>query len=147
MMSRRPKRFYVFGGFRIDIQERVLLYEARVVPLTPKAFETLLVLVENNGHTLSKEELMERVWPDAFVEENNLAQHVSAIRKALFLEGSNQKFIETVPKRGYRFTAQVRETVETGADGVRAEFNGQRLKKGRSFSRELVIIGRAIDFK
>jgi len=112
MMSRQIKRFYVFGVFRIDVTERVLFGEKDVVSLTPKAFDTLLVLVENSGHVLGKEELMEKVWPDSFVEENNLAQNISALRKALDEEGGGQKYIETVPKRGYRFVADVRENRE-----------------------------------
>jgi DNA-binding winged helix-turn-helix (wHTH) protein/pimeloyl-ACP methyl ester carboxylesterase len=111
-MSRQTTRFYGFGVFRIDVTERVLFGEKGVVSLTPKAFDTLLVLVENSGHVLSKEELMEKVWPDSFVEENNLAQNISALRKALDEEGSGQKYIETVPKRGYRFVADVRESRE-----------------------------------
>ena len=111
-MSRQTKRFYVFGVFRIDVTERVLFGEKGVVSLTPKVFDTLLVLVENSGHVLSKEELMEKVWPDSFVEENNLAQNISVLRKALGEEGSGQKCIETVPKRGYRFTADVTEKWE-----------------------------------
>ncbi|HEV7374515.1 MAG TPA: alpha/beta fold hydrolase [Pyrinomonadaceae bacterium] len=113
MMSRQTKRFYVFGVFRIDVAERVLLGEKGVVSLTPKAFDTLLVLVENSGHMLSKDELMEKVWPDSFVEENNLAQNISALRKALDEEDSGQKYIKTVPKRGYRFVADVRESRES----------------------------------
>src|SRR4051812_14935818 len=112
MMNRQPKRFYVFGLFRIDVAERTLLSPQGVVLLTPKAFDTLLVLVENNRHVLSKEELMQKVWPDSYVEENNLAQNISVLRKAL---GEEQKFIETVPKRGYRFVADVREDLEDGA--------------------------------
>lgn len=113
MMSKQTKRFYVFGVFRIDVAERVLFGEKGVVSLTPKAFDTLLVLVENSGHVLSKEALMEKVWPDSFVEENNLAQNISALRKALDEEGVRpQKYVETVPKRGYRFIADVREKWE-----------------------------------
>ncbi|HEX8890499.1 MAG TPA: alpha/beta fold hydrolase [Pyrinomonadaceae bacterium] len=112
-MKGRIKRFYVFGLFRIDVTERVLLGPQGAVLLTPKAFETLLVLVENNGHVLSKEELMTKVWPDSFVEENNLAQNISVLRKAL---GEGQKFIETVPKRGYRFAADVKEAFEDDAE-------------------------------
>jgi pimeloyl-ACP methyl ester carboxylesterase/DNA-binding winged helix-turn-helix (wHTH) protein/class 3 adenylate cyclase len=82
------------------------------VPLTPKAFDTLLVLVENNGHVLSKEELIQKVWPDSFVEENNLAQNISILRKALGEAPAGLKFIETVSKRGYRFVADVREVSE-----------------------------------
>jgi pimeloyl-ACP methyl ester carboxylesterase/DNA-binding winged helix-turn-helix (wHTH) protein len=111
-MSRQTKRFYVFGVFRVDVAERILFGEKGIVSLTPKVFDTLLVLVENSGHVLSKEELMEKVWPDSFVEENNLAQNISALRKALDEEGSGQKVIETVPKRGYRFVADVREDWE-----------------------------------
>ncbi|MEK6283310.1 MAG: alpha/beta fold hydrolase [Acidobacteriota bacterium] len=107
MRKGQAKRFYVFGVFRIDANERVLLNEKGSVPLTPKAFDLLLFLVENSGHILDKEELMKEVWPDSFVEENNLAQNISTLRKVL---GGGAKFIETVPKRGYRFAADVSET-------------------------------------
>src|SRR6201991_3913970 len=112
MTSRQARRFYAFDGFRLDAGERVLLGERGVVPLTPKAFDTLLVLVENSGHVIGKEELMRRVWPDSFVEENNLAQNISMLRKALGEDGGGQKYIETVPKRGYRFAAPVKEAEE-----------------------------------
>src|SRR5215210_3886603 len=105
MMKDQAKRFYEFGVFRVDVAERVLFGEKGVVPLTPKAFDTLLVLVENSGHVLGKEELMQKVWPDSFVEENNLAQNISLLRKILSTGGHGQKYIETVPKRGYRFVA------------------------------------------
>src|SRR5437763_14504419 len=118
MMNRQPNRFYVFGLFRIDVAERVLLGAKGIVPLTPKVFDTLLVLVESSGHVLGKEELMQKVWPDSFVEENNLAQNISVLRKAL---GEGQKFIETVPKRGYRFVADVKETLEDGAELILRE--------------------------
>src|SRR2546421_2593882 len=98
MMNRQPKRFYVFGLFRIDVAERVLLGAKGTVPLTPKVFDTLLVLVESSGHVLSKEELMRKVWPDSFVEENNLAQNISTLRKVL--GAGERKYIETVAKRG-----------------------------------------------
>jgi DNA-binding winged helix-turn-helix (wHTH) protein/pimeloyl-ACP methyl ester carboxylesterase len=109
-MSRQSKCFYVFGAFRIDVTERILFGEKGFVPLTPKAFDTLLVLVENSGHVISKDDLMAQVWPDSFVEENNLAQNISALRKALGEESGGQKYIETVPRRGYRFVADVKES-------------------------------------
>jgi pimeloyl-ACP methyl ester carboxylesterase/DNA-binding winged helix-turn-helix (wHTH) protein len=109
MTSKQARRFYAFDAFRLDVGERVLFGERGVVPLTPKAFDTLLVLVENSGHVIGKEELMRKVWPDSFVEENNLAQNISMLRKALGEDGLGQKYIETVPKRGYRFAAGVRE--------------------------------------
>ena len=109
-MRKNPKRFYVFGMFRIDVADRALIGENGPLPLTPKAFDTLLYLVENNGRVLSRDEIMSEVWPDSFVEENNLAQNISALRKAL---GPQGKLIETVPKRGYRFSGAVTEDWET----------------------------------
>ncbi len=112
MRKGQAKRFYVFGVFRIDVTERVLLGEKGFVPLTPKAFDLLLFLVENSGHILDKEELMKQVWPDSFVEENNLAQNISTLRKVM--GGAGSTMIETVPKRGYRFAAEVSETWDEG---------------------------------
>jgi pimeloyl-ACP methyl ester carboxylesterase/DNA-binding winged helix-turn-helix (wHTH) protein len=128
-MKGQAKLFYAFGIFRIDVTERVLLKEKAVVPLTPKVFDTLLFLVENGGHMLSKEELIEKVWPDSFVEENNLAQNISTLRKALGVgEGAEKvKYIETVPKRGYRFVADVTETQEGGADLIVRERTRARI--------------------
>src|SRR6185503_12024308 len=105
-----PNHFYDFGPFRLNAAERVLLKNGRPLPLTPKVLEILLVLVENNGHLLEKAELMRRVWPDSFVEEANLAQNISILRKALGEQGSLNQFIETVPRRGYRFIARVSES-------------------------------------
>lgn len=125
MPSRPPKRFFLFGLFRIDVTERVLLGEKGSIPLTPKAFDTLFVLVQNSGHVLSTEELMAQVWPDSFVEENNLAQNISTLRKVLGVDGG--KFIETVSKRGYRFVADVRETWDDDADLVLRERTRARI--------------------
>lgn len=97
---------YRFGEFRIDCDERSLEMGGDPVPLTPKAFDTLAILVRNAGKVLSKERLMTEVWQDAFVEENNLAQNISILRKALGEDGQT-KYIETVPKFGYRFVADV----------------------------------------
>jgi pimeloyl-ACP methyl ester carboxylesterase/DNA-binding winged helix-turn-helix (wHTH) protein len=107
MIKTRAQLSYVFGEFRVDAVERVLFDKNRPVSLTPKAFDTLLALVENSGRVLTTEDLMARVWPDSFVEGNNLAQNISTLRKVLGSGGA--KFIETVPKRGYRFSAEVEE--------------------------------------
>jgi DNA-binding winged helix-turn-helix (wHTH) protein/TolB-like protein/Tfp pilus assembly protein PilF len=115
-MSKRRKHFYEFGPLRLDVTERTLLGRAGAIPLTPKAFDTLLLLVENSGHVLGKQELMEKVWPESFVEENNLAQNISLLRKTLGKETGGAKFIETVPKRGYRFVAEVRETFDEAVE-------------------------------
>jgi DNA-binding winged helix-turn-helix (wHTH) protein/TolB-like protein/Flp pilus assembly protein TadD len=113
-MSRQEKRLYEFGRFRLDPEERLLLRDEEIVPLTPKAFDLLLALVENSGHLLEKEELMQRLWPDSFVEEGSLAQNVSLLRKTL-VESDDQRFIETVPRRGYRFVVPVRELQDDAA--------------------------------
>src|SRR5918999_620138 len=110
MMSRQTKRLYSFDVFRVDARERLLFKGDREVPLTPKVFDTLLVLVENSSHVLTKKELMQQVWPDSFVEENNLAQNISILRKALGKGKEGEDYIQTVPRRGYRFVADVRAT-------------------------------------
>ncbi len=107
-MNRPAARFYLFDGFRVDAGERLLFKEDREVSLTPKVFDTLLVLLENSSHVLTKKQLMEQVWPDSFVEENNLAQNISALRKALGEGKEGEHYIRTVPKRGYRFVGDVR---------------------------------------
>ncbi len=112
-MTKRPdKRFYLFGIFRIDVTERVLFGDRGAISLTPKAFDTLLLLVENNQRVLGKQELLERIWPDSFVEENNLAQNISILRKSLGQDSNGNDYIQTVPKRGYRFVADVKEELE-----------------------------------
>jgi DNA-binding winged helix-turn-helix (wHTH) protein/tetratricopeptide (TPR) repeat protein len=109
---------YEFGPFRLDRAERLLLRGGETVQLTPKAFDLLSVLIDQPGHLFEKETLLKLVWPDSFVEENNLADNISRLRKALGEGGDGQKFIETVPKRGYRFVAEVttpaRANVEPG---------------------------------
>ena len=101
------KHFYEFGPFRLDPAERQLLRNNQTVPLAPKAFDTLLLLVENSGHLLTKDELMKCLWPETFVEEANLAQNISAIRRALDDKNGGTHYIETVPKGGYRFVGQI----------------------------------------
>jgi pimeloyl-ACP methyl ester carboxylesterase/DNA-binding winged helix-turn-helix (wHTH) protein len=99
---------YEFGPFQLDPAERLLKRDGQPIALAHKVFDTLIVLVQNNGHVISKDKLMEMVWPDSFVEETNLAQNISILRKALG-ETSGTKYIETVPKIGYRFVAPVKE--------------------------------------
>jgi len=108
---------FEFGPFRLDLSERLLVRNGKAVQLSPKVFETLAFLVENRGHVLEKDELIKRLWPDTFVEESSLAQNIFQLRRALNGGGSSRKYIETVPKRGYRFSADVREIMrgENGA--------------------------------
>ncbi|HEY0430098.1 MAG TPA: tetratricopeptide repeat protein [Pyrinomonadaceae bacterium] len=102
---------YRFGRFEINAREQILRSEGEIVALTPKVFETLLLLVENNGQIVSKDEIMQTVWADSFVEETNLTSNISRLRK-FFQEESGEKFIETFPKRGYRFSADVKEIAD-----------------------------------
>src|SRR5438876_12096964 len=106
-MSKAPKHFYEFGVFRLDPAEHLLMRGQAPVQLPPKAFETLLLLVESSGHVLQKNELMEALWPDSFVEESNLTQNIFILRKALGGEQGEQHYIKTVPRIGYRFIAPV----------------------------------------
>jgi DNA-binding winged helix-turn-helix (wHTH) protein/TolB-like protein/Tfp pilus assembly protein PilF len=109
-MGEPDNRFYEFGPFSIDAKRRVLLRDGRDVPLSPKAFDTLLVLVRHHGEVLEKGELMEKLWPDSEVEEANLPLHISALRKALGESPNERKYIVTVPGKGYKFAAEVNST-------------------------------------
>jgi len=112
-MSNPHNHFYEFGPFRLDLSNRLLLRDGEVVPLKKKAYEMLLVLVENNGQVLEKEELMRRLWPDTYVEESNLTHYIYTLRRVLGDEKDNPQFIVTIPGRGYRFTDQVRKHQES----------------------------------
>ena len=107
MASPVQRRFYDFDVFRVDVSRRLLMRQCEPVPLTPKAFDILLVLVRNRGRVVEKDELMKLVWPDTVVEENNLTRNISTLRKALE-EGPNQhRFIVTIPGRGYQFAGDM----------------------------------------
>src|SRR5215468_4443237 len=107
-MSEEKPQFYEFGPFRLDPLKRRLLRDGEVVRLTPKAFDLLLVLVEARGQTLEKDELLEKVWPDTIVEENNLNQNITALRKLLGDSRQESQYIATISKLGYRFVADVK---------------------------------------
>jgi len=107
-MTGKSKRLYLFGLYRLDPAERLLTRNGDRVPVTPKAFDLLLALVERHGRLVEKDKLMKLVWPGTFVEESNLSFNVSVLRKALDHAGGSP-YIETVPTRGYRFASPVRE--------------------------------------
>ena len=122
-----------FGPFLIDVGERTLRRDGEPVPLTPKAFDVLVALLEKPGQLISKDELLQKVWPDTFVEESNLAYNIFALRKALGDTAENSRYIETVPKKGYRFRASVspaspprdaQPASEFGAEPGRTPFTG-----------------------
>ena len=104
-------QYYELGPFRLDVARRRLSRRSEVIPLTSRVMDTLLVLVQNRGQAISREELMKAVWPDTFVEEGNLTQNISTLRKLLGEGPADHTYIETVPKLGYRFVADV--TVRT----------------------------------
>jgi len=110
-VERKP--FYEFGAFRVDPGKRLLLRDGQPVPLTAKAFDTLLALIENRGRVLEKHELMRLVWPDTVVEESNLSQNVFTLRRVLGEQPHEHLYIATIPRRGYQFVAEVRQTPAT----------------------------------
>lgn len=107
-LLRADRHTYEFGGFKLEAAERRLLRDGDSVPLTAKMFDLLLLLVQNVGHLIEKEEIMREIWPGSFVEDNNLTVTMSALRKVLGELPGGGSYIETIPKRGYRFTADVR---------------------------------------
>ena len=108
-MSRNSKRIYEFGPFQLDPANRRLLKGGEPIPLKPKVFSVLVVLVESSKDVVSKDELMKKVWPDTNVQEDNLTQSISVLRKALGTDPQGNQYIETVPKLGYRFATHVEE--------------------------------------
>ncbi len=123
-MPQQADHLYEFGPFRLDVAERLLRRQGQVVPLTAKVFDLLVVLVENRGRLVEKDYLLKTIWPDSFVEEANLSVNVSALRKALGELPNNPQYVETVPKRGYRFVAPVKEA----ADGASSSGVEERTK-------------------
>jgi len=111
-MLETDRTIYGFDEFRIDTQKRRLGREGEVIPLTSKAFDLLLALVESGGREVSKDELMQRVWPDQIVEDANLTVTMSHLRKALGERANEHRFIVTIPGRGYRFIAAVIDLAE-----------------------------------
>jgi DNA-binding winged helix-turn-helix (wHTH) protein/tetratricopeptide (TPR) repeat protein len=107
-MSKEAKHFYEFGRFRVDPDKRLLLRDNQPVPLQPKAFETLLVLVQRSEAVVLKDDLMKALWPDSFVEDSNLTQHIFVLRKTLGETAGENRYIATIPGKGYQFAEKVR---------------------------------------
>jgi len=123
-MNTDPKVVYEFGPFRMDPDKQVLLRDGQLIAVTPKSFETLLVLVRRGREVVSKEELLKEVWPDSFVEEANLSQHIFKLRKALGDIAEGERYIVTLPGRGYRFAVPVR-TITEGGDVLIAQMRSR----------------------
>jgi DNA-binding winged helix-turn-helix (wHTH) protein len=106
--DRATQAVYEFDDFRLEVAQHRLLRDGTPVPLAPKEFETLRILVERHGQLVSKQALLDRVWAGTFVGDDTIAQRISLVRKALGENTASSKYIETVPKRGYRFIGHVR---------------------------------------
>ena len=117
-MSVTLKHFYKFDPFVLDVEERVLLRNGRPVAVTPKVFDTLLLLVQNQGCVVSKQKILDALWPDVFVEESNITFNITMLRKVLGDTKREPLYIETVPRRGYRFKTEVKEVL---AENVRPD--------------------------
>jgi DNA-binding winged helix-turn-helix (wHTH) protein len=124
-MSSPEKHLYEFGPFRLDAKERLLLRDGEAVPLEPKVFDTLILLIRNSGHLLEKDELINKVWPDAVIEEGSLTRNISTLRRVLGDGENGLRYIETVPTRGYRFVATVRDLEDESPDSVERAANGK----------------------
>lgn len=139
-MSDNMKRFYEFEGFRLDAETPSLWRDGELVPIFPKALDILVLLVEKRGAVVSREELLETIWQDTFVEESNVTYTVSLLRKTLD-ENDKSHFIQTIPKRGYRFSADVRETPEAGEPIPTTQSNGSDPKYRKEISAHIVKAG------
>src|SRR4029077_14872434 len=126
-MDRQAKHLLEFGPFRMDLEERVLMRDQETITLSPKAFETLLVLVQHSERVVLKDDLMKTLWPDTFVEESNLSQHIFLLRKALGDRAHEPEYIVTVPGRGYRFAQKVEERIEPEGDLIVHSSSVQRV--------------------
>jgi DNA-binding winged helix-turn-helix (wHTH) protein len=120
-LAQRGKPLFFFGPFMFDPTERRLEREGRAVPLTPRMFALLLALVEHAGHLMTKESLLQRIWPDTVVQEANLPVQVSRLRRLLVDGRGDVRYVETVPRFGYRFVAPVRVSAPAGTAPVPAE--------------------------
>lgn len=144
-MSSEVPRFYEFGPFRLDTTEHLLLRAGKVVPLTPKAFQTLLMLVQNHGRIVEKDEMLKSIWPETFVEEATLAQNVFTLRKALG-GGEEEQYIQTIPKRGYRFVASITRVMDesAGAPADQVREVTHSVRRGGTIARDRAICSLAV---
>jgi len=132
-------RILKFGPFQMDVTDGVLLRGQKPVPIAPKLFETLLALVENAGHVVDKDELMSRLWKDTYVEESSLSQNIFQLRKLLTNGGPDVVYIETIPKRGYRFAMDVADSDASSSTSVQLNENGGRKPASAASIRSIAV--------
>lgn len=148
-MAKESKHLYEFGPFRIDPEQRILFRGQEPVPLPPKAFETLLILVDRSERVVLKDDLMKSLWPDTFVEEANLSQNIFVLRKALGETAQDARYIVTVPGRGYRFAQKVKQRAEgedaLGEEGEESSLNPiSALARGDRRVRAVALVATAL---
>src|SRR5271170_4361878 len=136
--------FYRFGEYELKVRTRTVSYRSAAVPFEPKTFEVLLYLVANAGRVVTKEELLKAVWPDSFVEESNLTQHVFRLRKALRPQEGDEPYIVTVPGQGYQFSAEVKSppllaTIAPGTLQAQEEIVVQRIRERSTVVTEEIV--------
>jgi TolB-like protein/DNA-binding winged helix-turn-helix (wHTH) protein/Tfp pilus assembly protein PilF len=133
--TNQPKVIYEFGQFRLDPEAHLLVRGETVVPLEPKAVEVLLILVERSGELVARHNLMRAVWPDTFVEESNLSSNISILRRQLGVPPGGGEYIQTIPKRGYRFVAAVTQVRnEPSVPGSSQDIGSRTAPSGESES-------------
>ena len=128
-MNRR-RVVYEFGRFRLDGEAHLLVTDGKIVALEPKAVEVLLILVEKRGELVPRQDLMSAVWPDTFVEESNLSSNISILRKQLGVAPDGGDYIQTLPKRGYRFAVAVKRVQDEPVLGVRQDITSEAAPAG-----------------
>src|SRR5215813_4321804 len=143
-MAVQPRLIYEFDDFHLEPDERKLMRRDQLIPLHGKAFEMLVVLIRNRGKLLTKDELFHLVWPDQIVEESNLTVNMSAIRRALGERASHPHYITTVSGRGYRFTADVRQSADETLTIERESFARVVVQEEETGSGALVQFGRRV---
>src|SRR3984885_16277973 len=148
-MGNAFKQLLEFGPFQLDPEKRLLLRDQQLIPLSPKAFDLVLALVSRSGQVVMKDDLMKLLWPDTFVEESNLGQHVFQLRKALGERAQDHSYIVTVPGRGYRFAQKVRTVPEEDQahQGEEQKSDEQIVVATRSLSRVGIERNRRTDLK
>ncbi len=139
-MAVSSKVAYEFGPFRVDPDKQALFRGNEPVPITPKTFETLLILVRHSREVVSKDDLMKELWPDSFVEESNLSQNIFMLRKALGDTPEDKRYIVTLPGKGYRFVAEVRTVAQEGEDVVIASRSRTQMVLGQPESPPVVSV-------
>lgn len=146
-MRQKDGHLFEFGPFVLDTVQHLLSRDGNPITLTPKTYDTLLVLLKNSGRMLSKDDLMKALWPNSYVEDSNLTQQISMLRKTLGESAGEDRYIVTIPGRGYRFAAEVRVLPEAGDLGVHDQVSSEIVSEGGAVAAPLISIRRRLMIK